>query len=300
MQTTNLNEENDDGYLSNEDILNYVCGQNLRYCNSNQTMECKSSSKVEEGVLASSNHSMANDNVTESVLMLGEKITGGDIFQPHYNDNDTPVFNSCGKSSNQNTYQTLENITEEDHVLPTIESQNKPYVTLNANTKLASDKICNLGKTICYSHQLMTLENSKNNFYNSKGSIIYAMADQVNQDNSAYKKEEVRSPSASCYNHRTTNEEMANSDQVSLDSGDKLTEDTLVSSASLYSITTSSLAEGDYIESRGDAVSSMPNQLPSTSQGTANQFDGKECPMTTIEGEYFDCNTAILHATNES
>ena len=293
MQTTDLNEQNDDGYLSNEDILNYVCGQNLRYCNSKRTMECKKLSKAEDGLLVPSNHSMANDDGTKSVLMIREKMTDDDIFQQH-NDNDLPVFNSCGKNRNQNIHQTLENITEGEHVLPTRESQNKPYVTLNANTKLTSGKVCNLNG--------MASENNKNNFCNGSGNIIHVMADQVNQDNSVYKKEGIKSTSdsATCSNQATIIMEMANSDQLSLDSGDKFTEDTLVSSVSLYSITTS-LAEGDYVENRGDVISSMPIQLPS--QGIADQFDIKECSMTTIiEGEYVDRNTAILHTTmtNES
>ena len=69
MQTSNLNEQCDESYPSNEEILHYVCGgHNLR---SNEVMEFKKLPKVEEalhtGNIEQAIHSIINHNETKSL-----------------------------------------------------------------------------------------------------------------------------------------------------------------------------------------------------------------------------------------
>ena len=69
MQTSNLNEQCDESYPSNEEILHYICGgHNLR---SNEVMEFKKLPKVEEalhtGNIEQVIHSIINHNETKSL-----------------------------------------------------------------------------------------------------------------------------------------------------------------------------------------------------------------------------------------
>ena len=286
MQAPNLNEQCDDGYPSNEEILNYVCGHNLRYCDSSQTnenMEYKKLSKAEEGILAPSNCSMSSDDTTK--LKLDEKV----ISDPH------DVSDFCDKDSSQNIQTMANNDTEEDYVLSTIASQNKLYVTLNTNTKLIPDKVCILHNTTC-------------------GNIMLPIVEQVNhnlapqqEENFSQQKEAHSAMLHTCSNERIINMDMANSDQLSLDSSSKLTEETLTSSVSSYSINTS-LVEGEYIENRSPTHSAIvhciPIQSPSFHQNNVKHFDGNKYSTTTIiEGEYVDRNIAVQqnkHITNKN
>ena len=285
MQAPDLNEQRDDIYLSNEEILSYVCGHNLRYCDSRQTnenMESKKLSKAEEGLLVPSNRSMTNSDTTKLILKLDKK---------PMSEHDISVFYDHGSCQN---IQTMENNTEGDHVLSAVASQNKPYVTLNANTKLSPDhdKVCMLHNTTC-SHC----------YSKHCGSNMLPIVEQVNHDNLAeqeekfsQQKEANRAMSHKCNNERAINMD-ANSDQLSLDSSGKHTEETLTSSVSSYSINTS-LAEGDYIENRSPMhstiVSCITMQSPNFHQNNVKHFDDNTCSITTaIEGEYVDRNIAV-------
>ena len=282
MQSPDLNEQCDDSYPSNEEILNYVCGHNLRYCDSRQTNEnvvYKELSKAEEGLLVPSSHlTMTN---SESILRIGEKTMS---------DHDVSVF--CDKENNLNIQTVTNNKIEENHVLSTVASQNKPYVTLNANTKLVPDKICILHNTSCHCHR-------KYDYSEQHDNII---VEQVNhnlgqQGENLSEQKEAHRPMLHIWNNeRTVSVDMANSDQLSLDSSSKLTEETLTSSVSSCSINIS-LAGGEYIEngspSHSATINCIPIQSP-TSFNNVKNFDGsKHLTTTAIEGEYVDRNIAV-------
>ena len=293
LQGPDLNEQCDESYPSNEEILNYVCGHNLKYCDSRQTInenvEYKKLSKAEEGLLLSSNN--------ESILRIGQKTMG---------DHDVSVF--YDKGSSQNIQTMSNNITEEDHAFSTstVVSQNKPYVTLNTNTKLIPDKVCILHNTSCHCHCKYD--------YSEHDNVMLPVVEQVNHnlaqqgENLSEQKEAHKAILHACNDERTISMHMANSDQLSLDSSSKLTEETLTSSVSSCSINMS-LAGGEYIENGSPShraiISCIPIQSPTNfHQNNVKHFDGNKCLTTTaIEGEYVDRNIAIQqskHTTNKN
>lgn len=299
MQASDLNEhcdgQCDDGYPSNEEILNYVCGHNLKYCDSRQTnenVEYKKLSKAEEGLGVPSNHSTMSNN--ELTLRIGKKTMS---------DHDVSVF--CDKSSSQSIQAVTNNKIEEDHALSTVALQNKPYVTLNANTKLIPDKVCILHSTSHHCH-------CKYDHSEQHDNIMLPIVEQVNHnlaqqgENLSEQKEACRAMSHTCNNERTVSMDMANSDQLSLDSSSKLTEETLTSSVSSCSINMS-LAGGDYIENGSPSHSAIISCIPiqSPTRNNVKHFNGNKCLTTTaIEGEYVDRNIAVQqskqHTTNKN
>ena len=140
IQTSNLNEQCDKSYPSNEEILHYVCGgHNLR---SIKVMEFKKLPKVEEGLqtgnIDKAIHSTTSHNETKS---LEEESLIDDINQRQSH------HGVCDKDSN---LQAAENNTAECHPPSTVPSQNKLYVTLNTNTNMLPDKIYIMHKATCY------------------------------------------------------------------------------------------------------------------------------------------------------
>ena len=308
IQEPNIdNEQCEDDYPSNEEILNYICGQNSKCCDSRQSddsMEYRKSSKAEEWLcnsmeksghdIVKATHSMTyHDDSNESVSFLDAKRFEDEdtVQQNSYN---LQITHTC-KGSNQNR-QMAENNTEEDPSLTAEESsKNRLYVTLNANAK-----------SIPYiKHNISSLlQNRSHNLHHcSNTSIILPIVDQPKHDStvqgeSCYHQNSINGTMPQAHNNVDTIsiEVAANSGQLSFDSSDELTEETSVSS---YGVNASSV-EGEYTESTlsscnvVDDVVYIPMQLHDLYQNIVKQFDGKvHSPISTIESDYVDQNIAI-------
>lgn len=293
MQECTLDEEHDDSYPNHEEVLNYLCGKNLKHWDLGQNstnMECKEISKVENDIHPSTNNvvniggQMYSSN-TKSVINLEEN---KDNNCEQLNDQDVPIVY-------KDNSQTVINGTEEDYALCTGESQNKLYVTLKTNIKLAPD---GMYTTTCHWHP-----SQKNNEYSDypchRGSIILLTDKEVIDDSAVQQEKDfsrqnntIAKMSHGCHNESSNSMQMeVNSDDLSLDSSDKLTEDTLVSSISLYSVNASSV-EGDYIENKSpthntiDDVVYIPMQPHDFHQSNVT-FGDKTFPLNTVmDGAY--------------
>ena len=182
--------------------------------------------------------------------------------------------------------QAVINNTVKDHPPSTVSSQNKPYVTLNTNTNLVPDGlyIMNDNTHHCYSPQKGKDNSNSNSLHDCGNTAIHNNSLQQLEDVSQCKK------AAAC-----KTEESHESDQLSLDSNDKLTETTHVSSASSHI----SIEEGEYIENKSptpsvkDDVTFIPLQPHDSHQSIATHFDETFVTTTAMEGEYIDYNTAV-------
>lgn len=264
LPTTNLNEQyDDDGYPSNEEILEYICGaHNLR---SNEILELKKLPKTEEGSLNFANIKQAVINQHDTRSLDGES------------------FNQrrgvADKDSN------LQANTAEDYPPSTIPLPNKRCVTLNTNSNSVPDKLYIMDDTTHHWHspQKGKDNNNSNSLYHCGNIAIHNNSLQV-EDFSQCKKTAA---------YKTEN---VNSDQ--LDSSEKLTETTNMSSASSHDVNIS-IEEGEYIESKSpmhnvkDDVICIPLQPHNSHQITLTHFDKTFSTTTAMEGEYIDYNTAV-------
>ena len=270
------NIDSDDSYPGNEEILKCVYGQNLRWCGGSgqatDNMECKE-------ILLRTENDLNYDNDFEKK-----------------NDQDIPVLSS------QNIQMITNNTKDDYDIQCTGESQNRLYVTLNANVVLDPDV------TTCYAKQ-----KSKNNDSDCShhcGTVNLPKIENVKYDDAvqngfSHQSNANRAISYRCKNKSTSSIEMAaNSDQHSLDSNDKLTEDTLTTSVSSCGIN-ASLVEGDYINNKSSAYSAIndvnciPMQTHNFHQNTMMSLDNEMClPTTAAVGEYVDCNIAVQQNTH--
>jgi len=314
MQAPILNEQCNDTYPTNEEILNYVYGQDSS-CNDlgqiNRNMEFKELSVIEEGLCISTNCSINTEETlnstgnheSKSVLPLDkEDFNDNNMFPQQDNHNVTMFFEKDSSQSPQAITNTNNN---RDH---TLASENKLYVTLSNDTKSVPDKTCvKHGTSSCHCYPLQNKKNDTPGFPHHCDSIIPRVEEQakhdslVQQDYCFPQHTNANRPMTLTHStDSTTVMEMVNPDQLSLDSSDKLTEDTLTSSVSSYSIN-NSLIEGDYIEHRTptlidgvDNVIHISVQPQNFYQNNMIHFDGKICPKTTAkEGEYVDHDIAV-------
>ena len=307
MQEPDLDEQHDDICLSNEDILNYICGQNLNDCNPgqiNESMKYKEIPKPDEDLNTSGNNieetlnPSINHSCIKSVVQLDKKcLNDNSILQQ--NNHDVQDFE---KDSNQ-SIQEAEDNSEEAHTFSTAESQNKLYVILKTNAKSVPEKIYIEHNTTCHWYPLQ----DKSIGTHQCSSIALPIVDQSKYDNAlqesfSHQNNTNREILHTCNDENTSKTEMvATFDQLSSDSSDKPTEDTLTTSVSSYG-TNSSLAEGDYVENTSftsssiDDVICIPMQSHNLHPNTVTPLDDELClPTTAIEGEYVDSNIAVQH-----
>ena len=297
MQECTLDEEHDNSYSDHEDVLNYLCGKNFKGCDLGQNtenMEYKEISKAEKNIHSSTNNvgnigRQTYSNTTKSVIILEENNVNN--FE-QLNDQDVPVIN-------KDNSQTVINGTVEDYASSTGESQNKLYVTFKTNIQLAPD-----GTHMATSHWHPS---QKSNDYSDcpchHGSIILLTDRQV-KDNSTIQQEKdpshqdnaISKMSHGCHNESSNSMQIeVNSDELSLDSIDKLTEDTLVSSISSYSVNASSV-EGDYIENKSSAHNTIVDVVYIPMQPHENNvtFGDKAFPINTVmDGAYVGYDIAF-------
>ena len=307
-------EQCDDSYPSNEEILNFICGQNSKCCDPRQiddNMEHRKSSNVEEGLCTSTEksshnvvraiHSMTNHNDSiKSVLSL-DAISFDDEHIVQQNSCNVRIIDT-DKSSSQSIQMAMKN-TEEDHSPSAGESsKNKEYAALNTTTKSV---LYIKHKTTCHWYPLQS-----HNFHHCNNNSVIPSAVEETEHHSTFQEEE------SFHHQDTTNEtrshahnnentiglEMAtNFGQLLLDSSNKLTEETLTSSVSSYNINALSV-EGEYTENKlytcecntADDAVYIPMHLFDLYQNIVEQFDDKaHSPTSTIEGECIDPKIAI-------
>ena len=229
-QEPSLDEQHDDGHPSNEEILNYVCGQgvkcyNPRHNESSELHETKvdlctltNNDNREEAVDSMISH---DDHDIKSLLLLEKRTLKDDNVQTLDKDGSRSI-------------QAVTNNTEEDCSLSAVQS------TTNLN-----------------------------------GTVSH-----------------------SCNNTNTINTEVVvSSGQASLNSINKSTED---SSLSSYSIN-ASVAEGEYIETKSSTYSAVEDIIcvPMQSYKSFHQnivthsHDEHHSSTSAIEGEYVDHNIAV-------
>ena len=281
MQVPYLDKScDDDTYPSNEEILNYICGHGLR---SNEATECKNLTKAEEGIPTLTNNSVNNDE-TKSV----DNESLNDIIQQQ---------NNCGVCDKDSNLQAVANDTEEDEdrAHSTVPSQNKPlnYVTLNTNTDSVPNKIYIAHNTMCYWHSPLK-DKDNADFPQHCGSII----PMAKYNNSIQEKKGFSQCNRSHAYKSIIETEIANCDQFSSESSDKVTESTLVSSVSSHNVDMS-FVEGDYIDNKSpthsveDDVICIPAKSHNFHQNVVTHFDETFLTTTAIEGEYVDYNNAV-------
>ena len=259
-----MNEKCDDSCPSNEEILKYVCGDhNLR---SDKILEIKKLSKTgEESLTNSGNIEQAVINQNETTSLDRESLN-----QQH------------DVSDKDGNPQAVINNTAEDHPPSIVPSQNKLYVILNTNTNLVPDKLY-------ITHHWDSLQKGKDN---SNLNSLHHCGNIAIHNNSLQQLED--------FSQRAYKTENVYSDQLSLDSNDKLTENTHESSASSHDVNIS-IEEGDYIENKSPThsvkddhdVTSIPLQPHDPHQSIVTHFDKTFLTTTPIEGEYIDYNTAV-------
>lgn len=313
MQEVNMDDgQCNDSYPSNEEILNYICGQNSKCCDARQIDDNRKSPNEEERLCTSTEkfghnigkaiHSMTNhDDCIKSVLSL-DTVSFDDEHIVQQNSCNVRIIDT-GEGSSQNIQMAMNN-TEEDHSLSAEESsKNEAYATLNTTTKSV---LYIKHKTTCHwypLHKSHTLHLCSNSSVTSTV-VEKTKHDSTLQEGESFHHEDTTNGTSS-HAHNSENtidiEITTNFGQLLLDSSDKLTEKTLTSSVSSYSINVLSV-KGEYTENKlstcecntvDDAVY-IPMQLCDLYQNVVKQFDDKaHLPTSTTEGEYIDPNIAV-------
>ena len=294
IQESNLDEEHNNSYPNHEEVLNYLCGKNLKGHDIGKNVECRELSKAGKDIYPSTVNigGQLYSDSTKSVILLEENDFNKDNSFQQQNSHDVPIFY-------KDSSHIVINSSEEDYAQSTGESQKRLYVTLKTNVKLAPNGM--------YMTNCQWYPSQKSNDYSDypchHGSIMLLTDRQV-KDNSAVQQEDLpianEVMSHGCYSKSSNNMQMeVNSDELSLDSSDKLTEDTLVSSVSSYSVNACSVNE-DYIENKSPThnvihdVVYIPIQPHNFHQNNVTHFDDKTFPLSTVgDGDYVDHNIAI-------